>query len=151
MSKDEICSWLKTTDITIEQCYIALTWKLIFDILIYCITTYGSNLIIEIWREADNTTNEKRLLHQQNCAEIIKRFPFANISFYKDYLIFSKRNILFSSLADLVAYTTIKTFPKLALPSKKIKNNELLNLFKNSFHNTTYLKNDKFNDILTSL
>ena len=153
MAKDEICSWLKTTDVTTEQCYIALTWKLIFNILIYCITTYGNNLIIEIWRESDNTTNEKRLLHQQNCIDLLKYFPFANISFYKDYLIFSKRNILFSSLADLVAYTTIRTFPKLNISAKKIikNNNELFNLFKNSFHNTTYLKNDKFNDILNSL
>lgn len=150
MTKNEICEWLKINEITNEQCYIALTWKLIFDILIYCTYTYGNNLIIEIWRESENITLKKRLLHQQNCTDIIKEFPFANISFYKDYLIFTKTNILFSSLSDLIAYTTTKIFPKLELPPKKLipANKELLQLFKNVFKDTTYIKNEKFANIL---
>jgi hypothetical protein len=113
ISKDEIQRWLQADTLTQEQCYNALTWRMMFNILIYLIHKYGNNLIIEMWREIDNTTNEKRILHQVNIQGIIKKFPFAHISIYRHYIIFKKEHILFSSLSDFIAYLTIGFYPKL--------------------------------------
>lgn len=155
MTKKEISNWLKNETITTEECYIALTWKLMFNILIYCTYTYGNTLIIEMWRENDNVTNDKRILHQINCSELIKQFPFANISIYKDYLLFMKSKVLFSSITDLIAYTTTKIFSKIdtSIPVSKIvrDNKDLLVLFKSTFKDTTYMKNEAFTKLLQDL
>lgn len=156
MTKKQIEQWIKSDSITDEQCYIALTWKLMFNIIIYCTYKFGNNIIIELWRENENVTVNKRLLHKKNCIDIINQFPFANISIYGDYLLFMKSKILFSSLSDLVAYTTTKFFSKLDknISSKKILNNknyELLALFKKVFKDSTYMNNKKFDEILKNI
>lgn len=112
MSKSDIESWLKLDHITKEQCYVALTWKMMFNVLVYLIYKYGKDLIIEMWRENENITAEKRILHQENIRGLIGEFPFANISIYRHYILFQKKEILFSSLADFIAYLTIGLYPK---------------------------------------
>ena len=113
MNITEIKNWLNLDSVTEEQCYLALTWKIMFNILIYVIPKYGTNIIIEMWRENDNTTDEKRFLHQINISPLIKQFPKAHISIYRHYITFSKTEILFSSLSDFLAYLTIRLYPRI--------------------------------------
>lgn len=113
MSKEELKSYLNIKSITNEQCYIALIWIMMFDILKYLIYRYGNELIIEIWRENENITLDKRILHQENIRGIIAKFPFAHISIYQHYILFMKEEILFSSLTDLIAYLTAGICPKI--------------------------------------
>jgi hypothetical protein len=153
MSEAELKNYLKVKSVTKEQCYIALVWKMMFDILIYLISQYGHNLIIEMWRENENITDEKRILHQININDLIKSFPFANISIYRHYLIFMKEEILFSSLSDFVAYLTIGLNPKMKakFSAKELVNNfyDLLIIYNEIFDDTFGMKNIELEQLLT--
>jgi len=155
MTKTEIEQWINESNITQDQCYQALTWKLMFDIISYCIWKYGVNLIFEMWREVDSLTIDKRILHQKNSVGIIKSFPFAHISIYRHYQNFMKTKILYSSISDFVAYLTCKIYPKIKsnIPERKIiKNNYyLLIMFSKIFNDSTYMRNRKFTSMLEAI
>jgi len=153
LNESEIKSWLQLDSITKEQCYNALTWKLMFNILIYATDKYGINLIIEMWRESDNITNEKRILHQVNVKGAIKDFPFANISIYRHYILFYKEEILFSSISDFIAYLTIGLYPKLkaGVSLKDLANDyyDLLMIYNEIFGDTIGMKSIEFEQVLS--
>jgi len=135
MNQKEIEDYLSTDELTKEQCYMAITWRMMFDILVYGTSLLGSNLIVEMWRENDNVTNEKRILHQKNIKGLVELFPFASV--YRHYILFMKEELLFSSLSDFVAYITICTYPKLVkgYDRKKLVNDcyELLTIYNGIF------------------
>ncbi|WP_312648080.1 YecA family protein [Aminipila sp.] len=151
--KDEIENLLNLKSISTEQCYMALTWLMMFNILIYLITQYGPELIIEMWRENDNVTVDKRILHQQNIAGIIEKFPFANISIYKDYIVFSKRELLFSSLTDFIAYLAVGLYPKINsnYQLKQLANNyyDLIIGFNDIFKDTIGMRSKEFDELIS--
>lgn len=152
MREDEITEFVGEKSLTKEQCYMALTWKLMFNILIYLIWKYGENLIIEMWRESENITTDKRLLHQYNISGIIEKFPFANISIYRHYLIFHKEELLFSSLSDFIAYLTIGLYPKVisGISIKKLVNSyyELLLIYNELYADSDGIRIDGFEEML---
>lgn len=152
MNEEDIKTNLQVDSITKEQCYIALTWKLMFNILIYVIHKYGPNLIIEMWRENENITSEKRILHQINIRGLIETFPFAHISIYRHYIIFMKEEILFSSLSDFIAYLTIGLYPKILkeYSAKELVNNyyDLLVIYNEIFKDTIGMKSDGLDQLL---
>ena len=153
MSESELKSYLSVDIITTEKCYMALTWILMFNILIYLTYEYGPELIIEMWRENENITNDKRILHQLNIKGVLEKFPFAHISIYRHYILFMKEELLFSSLSDLVAYLTIGVFPKIksSYSPKELANNyyDLLRIFNQIFDDTMGMKNDGFDQLLS--
>lgn len=153
MSEAELKKWLRLNSITKEQCYNALTWKMMFNVLIYATHKYGNDLIIEMWRESENITKEKRILHQVNIKGIIDKFPFANISIYRHYIMFYKEEILYSSLSDFIAYLTIGLYPKLKAghSTKKLVNNyyDLLVIFNEIFEDTIGMKSEGLEQLLS--
>lgn len=152
MSKSEIEQWINESNISSDQCYQALTWKLMFNIIVYCTWKYGINLIFEMWREVDSLTASKRILHQINSSGLIKDFPFAHISIYRHYQNFMKIMVLYSSISDFVAYLTCKIFPKIksGVPERKIikNNHDLLVMFAKIFDDSTYMRNKEFTNII---
>ncbi len=102
-----------------EEIFISLQWQLIFEIFKFLALKFDINLIIHMWREQENITTDKRLLHQKNTIDLLNTIPFANISIYRHYEIFMKKEILSSSLADLVAYFTTRIQSKKDIMSEK--------------------------------
>jgi hypothetical protein len=125
MNIDEVKKFQNQNQITDEQVFISLQWQLMFKILKFMIWKYGIEFIIHMWREQENVTVEKRLLHQQNISGLLDTFPFAQISIYRHYEIFMKSEILYSSLSDLVAYftTRVASRKESAIPEGKIIGN----------------------------
>lgn len=107
-SKEYVEEYQKIKGLTEEQIYISLQWQLMFKILRFMTWKFGNNFIIHMWREQENITTEKRLLHQDNIVGLLNIFPFANVSIYRHYEIFMKKELLSSSLSDLVAYFTTR-------------------------------------------
>jgi hypothetical protein len=122
------------------------------DVLVYLIYRYGLNLIIEMWRENENITIEKRILHQENIRGLINKFPFANISIYRHYILFMKEEVLFSSLSDFIAYLTIGLYPKIkkGVSTLQLVNNyyDLLVLYNEIFCETRGMRNEEFEKLL---
>lgn len=151
MNENEIKDLIKVTSITKEQCYIVLTWLLMDRVLRFLMPKYD-NIIIELWRETENITLEKRELHQENARGIINHYPFIHISMLRHYIVFSKEEILFSSLSDLIAYMTIGLYPKLQqkVPIKQLANNyyDLLNIFNRIFCDSSGMRNQEFDELL---
>lgn len=106
--KEEVEEYQNHKGMNDEQIFISLQWQIMFKIFKFMIWKYGINFIVHIWREQENITVEKRLLHQKNIIGLLETFPFANISIYRHYEIFMKTEILHSSLSDLVAYFTTR-------------------------------------------
>ncbi|GAB6172965.1 hypothetical protein JCM15765_24430 [Paradesulfitobacterium aromaticivorans] len=152
MTENEIKRLLGISSISKEQCYMALTWRLMFNVLIHLTYTYGNELIIEMWRENENITTDKRLLHQINAEGVIKDFPFAHISIYRHYILFMKEELLFSSISDFVAYLTIGLYPKFnsKYSKKELANNyyDLLVAFNEIFDDTKGMKSDELDAII---
>lgn len=143
MKKENVRQFQGLSNITDEQVYISLLWQLIFKILIFIIWKYGDEFIIHIWREQENITAEKRILHKENIIGILEKFPFAKISIYKDYEIFMKSELLYSSLSDLVAYftTRIESRNDNGMPQSKIlrDNYEIIKLLSDVFSEYEYI------------
>lgn len=152
MSLDEIIKYVKNDNITDEQCYMALTWRMMFDVLIYTTFTYGNEHIIEMWRESENITTDKRLLHQINAKGLLGTFPFARVSIYKEYQMFTKNHLLYSSLSDFIAYITIGIIPKLRNgKSQKIlvrDNYDMLLLYSKIFDRNERLNYPELEDLV---
>lgn len=152
MSESELKNFLKIDVITKEQCYIALTWILMDKILFYLVLKYKEDLIIEMWRENENLTLEKRILHQENANGIIRKFPFAHISIFRHYILFMKEEILFSSLSDFISYITIGICPKMKrnISPKELVNNyyDLLVIYNEIFKDSEGMGIEEFDKLL---
>lgn len=144
-TKEEVEEYQSHKGMTDEQIFISLQWQLMFKIFKFMIWKFGSNFIVHMWREQENITVEKRLLHQENIVGLLKTFPFANISIYRHYEIFMKTEILHSSLSDLVAYFTTRVQSRNDdnMPKKKLirDNCEIIGLISKVF------KEHKFIDV----
>jgi hypothetical protein len=140
--KENILRFHNTDNMTDSQLYISLQWQLMDKILSYLIYKYGIAFIIHMLREQDNVTIEKRILHTENIKGLLSRYPFAEVSIFKYYEIFSKNDVLFSSISDLVAYSTTR------IESKNLENrigeifekdNEIIQLLSLVFRDCTHI------------
>jgi|GEM_PF-3303083 len=122
-TKNEVEEYQKFNGMSDEQIFISLQWQLMFKIFKFIIWKFGVDFIVHMYREQENITVEKRLLHQENIVGLLEIFPFANISVYRHYEIFMKKNILPSSLSDLVAYFTTRIQVR---NTKNISENKLI-------------------------
>jgi hypothetical protein len=156
-TKAEVDEYQNNKGINDEQIFISLQWQLMIKILKFMIWKFGSNFIVHMWREQENLTVEKRLLHQENIVGLLETFPFSNISIYRHYEIFMKTEILYSSLSDLVAYftTRVQSRNDSNMPEKKIirDNYEIIKLISKVFkeHQFIDVSNlDRFNEEVTN-
>lgn len=151
-TKEEVEKYQSHKGMTDEQIFISLQWQLMFKIFKYMIWKFGINFIVHMWREQENITMEKRLLHQENIVELLETFPFANISIYRHYEIFMKTNILYSSLSDLVAYFTTRVQSRNDdnMPEKKLirDNYEIIKLVSKVFKEYKFIKVDSLDNYI---
>jgi hypothetical protein len=153
-TKEEVEKLQNNSGMSDEQVFIFLQQQLMYKILKFMLWNYGINLIIHIRREQENITIEKRLLHQQNIRILLSIFPHANISIYRHYEIFMKKEILFSSLSDLVAYFTTKIQSRNSYvpQSKIIQNNyKIIRLISKVFKEYRFIDVDNLNDIIAEV
>lgn len=156
-TKAEVEEYQNKKGINDEQIFISLQWQLMIKILKFMIWKFGRTFIVHMWREQENLTVEKRLLHQENIVGLLETFPFSNISIYRHYEIFMKTEILYSSLSDLVAYftTRVQSRNDSNMPEKKLirDNYEIIKLISKVFkeHKFIDVSNlDRFNEEVTN-
>lgn len=153
-TKEEVEELQKYSGMTDEQVFISLQWQLMFKIFKFMLWKYDINLIVHMWREQENITIEKRLLHQENIRGLLATFPFANISIYRHYEIFMKKEILFSSLSDLVAYFTTRIQSRNGnVPQGKIirDNHEIIKLISKVFKEYRFIDVDNLNELIAEV
>lgn len=153
--KESILEYHKLKNMTDEQVFISLQWQLMFKIFSFMIWKFGPEFIVHMWREQENITTEKRLLHQHNIIGLLNTFPFARISVYRHYEIFMKKEILYSSLADLVAYATTRMETKYDnhIPKAKIirDNFEIIGLLVQVFKEYKYIDIKNLNNLIDEI
>jgi len=157
-NKDKILLDLGRTDITNEELYFQLFWNNFERI----IPAFSNEDIFHIWIEQEyDLDNTKK--HKDNAEKLIKnlysgihtmelKFPDRYISICKYPLFFSKKALLYSSLSDLVAYTSNKIQNKIdtGVPKKKIQNeyNILLSIIRRVFKNYTGLESKELIELI---
>lgn len=150
--KEEVEEYQRFKGMTDEQIFISLQWQLMFKILKFMIGKFGINLIVHLWREQENITVEKRLLHQENIVGLLKLFPFNTISIYRHYEMFMKTEILYSSLSDLVAYftTRLQSGNNANKPEKKLirDNFQIIKLISRVFKEYEFIDVNNLNDYI---